>query len=464
MTRSLPAAALAAFVACAVLACNDEPSKPSPTVGSVSGTITELDSSAPVADAAVVMVDPASLATRSALAATDGSGRYQIGGLAPGRYSVFVYHDSLVVFDRRSPYVQIEAGRTATYDMRLLSSELWSKVVRIAGVVRDAVSGAPIPGAYVGDAFWGISIGTDVWAPLVGITVPEWAVTDAAGRFDVDSSLLTDENGEPFGLAPISASKSGYEPNTLVGEGPPFYDLPPPLPMPSEDDSILRVEIRLQPLPGSPQTHGAIAGRTVFLDSAVSNVRVAVSLGWTSDPDTIRGGRAPAVPVPDRVAVTDDAGSFVVSGLVPGVYSIAAAYLPDDGYVGYNFRSDEGSMITVSAGHTTDVGDLHLLQALRPLSPADGASITDQTPVLAWTPIVPGQGYTLTHYEIGFADGYIQDEAGMSGVPSWQFPDSLAVARGGHGRWWVDAFATVPGGADTIVVATFERAATFTVQ
>jgi len=471
MSRArLAAIAALLFVSILVAGCgDDEPSKPKGP-GSVEGLITDIDTSDPITNAAVALVDPRTMATRTALARVDGAGRYRFERMSPGRYSVFVFHSNSVVFDRESHYVEVEAGKTARYDMRLVNSELWSEEIRIVGHVLDVRYGLPVAGAYVGDAISGAFSGEDVWAPLIGIDLPYWTVTDEHGDFAMDALVWTDEFGEPIGLGPISVSKSGFEPASLGGEaptGPPpvdYSDDPFLLPLPSEGDSVLTVEIVLHPLTPSPETHGGVRGRVLYLDAPVASLPVAISLAWVSDPDTHHTAGVPAVPMPDRIVPTNADGAFLIADLKPGVYSIAPAYLPDDGYVGYDYRSEAGSMIAVIAADTADAGDLPVVKAIRPLFPSDGATIGDGTPALSWNAAALPSGYVLERYELGFADGYVQDVEVMLTGTTWQMPDSLTVPPGEHGRWFVEAFAIAPGGEDAVRVAAFERAATFTVE
>jgi hypothetical protein len=452
------------------ISCNDEPSKPTGP-GSVTGTITDIDSGAPVTDAAVAIVDPASMATRSALVAVDGDGRYFVAGLAPGKYSVVVYQRNFVIFDREAPYVYVGSGRTTTYDMRLIDDEPFHGVTRVEGIVRDANTGEPIAGAYVGDAIWGLFKAEDVLITLMGNTLFDWTVTDSSGWFGIDCLVMTDEEGDQYGLSPVSASKEGYAPNTLAGGGPYHYPYPSewplPLPFPTGGDTALTVEILLHKLPdgGLPAgSTGAIKGRAVFIDQPVANLGVAAAFAWTTEPDTFHTRRSPAVPLPGAVARTDAAGRFVVAGLARGMYSVAAGYLPDDGYAPNEF-GDDGSEIEVTAGDTTDAGDIRVLRTMYALAPADGAEITDTRPALLWTAPALGSGYVLHHYDVWLGGGCWQLLRATVAGRSWQVPDSLAFARGGHGRWSVDAYATAPGDEDNpILVATFETAATFTVQ
>jgi hypothetical protein len=461
------AAVLITFVFCG----KDDPAKPpASAIPSVRGTVTLIGTGAPVPGAAVVLVDPSSVATRSAPTRTDSKGQYEISErVAAGRYALFLYADSTIIFDRSGVYLTVEDGKTTTHDVRMVGSEFWGRSKPfVNGLVVDDSSGAAIPGAYVGVAFWGVQ-GVDVRGPFVGLTHPEFGITDAAGRFSVTNSMAIDVDGTSSGLLPIGVSKSGYEPTTLVGHGPDISGLGSLLPLPeANSDSILNVTIRLHRLgPGGIGPHGAgsLTGRVWMGSTGVAGVRVAASLILSSNPDTLSGANR-CSPVPDKTALTDAQGSFTIAGLAPGSYYLEPAFLPDDGYVhNWTWFVGADSAYTVLPNQTVDAGDYYVARALRPLTPAAGSEVTDSTPAFSWTPMRTGPGYTLLWYRIWFSDRFYERHSG-EGLrnSSWVMPDSLALHHGDHIRWFAEAIGTVGAFPDTVVIGEFEQAATFTVR
>jgi hypothetical protein len=455
------------FLVLGLLGCRSEPPPAGPpTTGSVAGTVTEVESGAPVTDAWLVLVDPVSLATVSTPARTDPSGRYRFDALAPGEYATFLFHDSLVVFDRSASRVQIRAGEVVTQNLRLLDSEMGGyRDWRIVGSVLDATTGQPVPGAYVGGVYTG---GWVIEWAFDAAALQNWGVTDSQGRFSIGADVVMDEAAQILGLGPISVTRAGYEPFTLVGRAQPY----PYLPTPAPGESVLTVSVRLQPsAAGAPA--GAIRGIASFLGQPVPGIRVGVSISSVADPDTIPAAAAVrmgtdeiAVPLPGSVAVTDAEGRFLIAGLRPGEYSLAVAYLDDDGYGptwGQRIR-DPFELIQVVASDTADVGTVGLWRAILPIDPAPGATTADRTPEFLWQAFVPPSGYALREYEIGVSTRWFFYDFYRVTEPRWQLPDSLGLPAGAHVRWYVHAYAVRESPPDTLLAGTFERIATFSVS
>jgi len=438
----------------------DNGSGPLPT--GVQGRITELDSRSSVADARLLLIDPSSLVPASSVVMTDTAGRYRIEEVLPGEYAVFIYHDSLVVFDRSGPRVQVVEHQMSTHDIRLINSELWNgQGVHIEGAVVDAVSGEPVAGAFVEPTIWAQQA-TDVHAPFQGTTLPEWVVTDSQGRFSMASYIVTDLEGTIIGLAPITVVHTGYRPFTLVGRGDALPMSGPALPVPV--GSVLEVSIRLQPETMTPPA--AVRGRVVERGSGlpVPGLLVGLSLSAVAEPDTFGIRSEPeGVPLQGKVDTTDDDGQFTIDGVYPGDYVIAVAYLTDDGYVGESLSEDVvGLTVDESDAGYVDIGDVPVLRALRPLFPAAGVTIDGPAPELRWEAFPPGEGYRLIGYELQVGTTYLLDPVGSTllAEPQWQSP---GYAPGSHVRWWVTAIAEVGEPPDTLAVGGFETASTFSV-
>jgi hypothetical protein len=461
-----PLAVTVALFLITLSGCSDDDSQAPEATGVVSGTITELGSGEPVTDAVVALLHPASLSLEGDPAATSDQGAYDIPQVAPGTYSLVVYHDSLVIFDRTARLLEVEAGVTTTCDARVLDSDLWGgNGYQIAGTVRDEETGRLVSGAFVERVGWA---GMDVTWCVRGTGLPDWAATDAAGQFEISATEAVNEEGETLGLLPFTVTKSGYEPFTLVGEeeGEWYYGLGL-LPVPEGDDKTLVVDIGLRPLDSDiavPGSLGALSGRVTFLGFPAAGVSVGLSIDYVADPDTLVQLAEFTTPLPDKIAVTDEGGVFLIGNLTSGIYYIHAGYQLDDGYVS---RTGSYYPHEVTAGDTTDAGDIAVELAITPALPGDHSVIDDITPEFRWAAIPDTLGYGFLEYElrVGVNSYSTDDVYERLQQPSWQVPDDLAFARGDHVRWSVSAraFSVVPPHT-TVTIAAFEAAATFSVS
>lgn len=462
--------AIVGFVAWA--GCGDDNIiSPAPT-GSIRGHVTEIGSGEAVTDAWITFVDPLDWASASPIVFTDQNGDYSISGVSAGVYLPLIFQDTLVVFDNLGSLAKVEPRKTTTHDLRLVDSEIldFDNKYSIAGVVTDGLTGDPIAGAYVG------MIGLESWEiPAIyhGVFLEFWALTDSLGRFSVETSVYVEENGRgelvERGLFPISVTKEGYEPLSLIGEGPSIYDfVPRTLPLPPGPDSVLAVTVALNPIPeggAGPHGVGALEGRVVYQNDPVPNVLVGLSLAYVAEPDTFRQAGTRPVPVPGKVARTGEDGGFIIDGLTPGTYYVHPAYPYGDGYAGDPLWGRGGSprRCQVIESDTTDVGDIEVAQALEPVYPLDGTVIETGTPELRWEP-VGDTPYVFKGYEVQYGTGYILYQAKRNLFePRWQMPDTLALPPGSHVRWTVIAKAFDQAAGDTISIGEFEHISTFSV-
>jgi hypothetical protein len=441
------------------LACTDDETGPPPTTGFVRGTITRAETGGPVMGAGVILVDRATLATAGALERSNVLGRYSIDEVPPGTYAAFVFHDTLLAYQRSGSVIEVRAGGIATHNVVLMDNRFdIADGYRIEGHVIDATTSEPLRGAYVEGVF-------GAWQdlPLLeeGYGLPYWAVTDEAGFFSVRVSVLTDELGDESGLEPIAASKSGYLPGTLVGTEPSGEPgTPAMLPLPEGGDSVLTVLLRLEPEEasgGDPSTTGVLRGRVHFLGRPVPGLPVALSLSSVEEADTLRGPTArAAVPVPDRTTFTDPAGGFAIPRLAPGFYVVHPAHRDGDGYV---YELPE--LVRVAAAETTEVALSTLQKAIRPVAPPDRSVISDRTPEFRWEPRPTEPGYEFAGYVLRYATSHIDwVTVGPLEEPFWQVPEEDALPAGAAIRWDVEVWAEIEGDPNT-KVASFEHLATF---
>ena len=441
--------------------CGDDLNRGLLVAGSVEGSVVEISSNSPVVGAELILIDPGRVTPASSLVRTDRNGRYRIDGVPPGDYAVFVYHDTLITFDRSAPLVRVAEGEVSTYQIRMMDSALWDgSGYRVAGTVLDDETGLPVDGAFVEGVFeaW-----NDIRPPFQGITRPDWAVTDPAGRFSITVRTYL-VGGELVGLEPISVTRDGYESYSLGGEGPWPEEYPPSLPIPTGSDSTLHVEVRLTPLPASgigPHGAGTVRGRITCLGAPVAGIRVAVSMLSSAHPETLR--TAPlgsTVPIQGNVAVTDSEGRFQIGRLTPGLYALHPAYLSDDGYL-----HPESSTLRVDASRTTDTPEIELIQAIRPVDPPRRAVVTTTAPRFSWEEKPGRPDYVFREYRLHVWAGSVEYvTAGGLSEPSWQLPDSLAFPAGMNVRWSVDVIGLSDDSDLPETVAAFETSATFTVH
>jgi hypothetical protein len=458
--RPIVIAVAASFVLWA--GCGKSGKKAPPAGGYIGGGVSTTKGGTAVSNAGVLLVNTNDMTVASGISMTDSQGRYRIDGVPPGSYTVVVLHDSLVVHEKSSPKALIESDKLTTYDIGMVPFEFAGVGgYHIEGTVTDAATADPIPGAYVGPAL--INRGEhDVYAQGF---CPWSGVTDSLGHFSVPAIPYTLPKGS--GLIPISVTKDGYEPFTLVGEGPSIpMVIPPLLPVPSEGKT-LEVGVTMRPLASDgtgPHGTGAIKGHLTSFGNSLGGVLVGVSLAYVSEPDTLRLPPASHVPVPQKVVRTNGRGDFEVTGLTPGYYWVDPAFPQDDGYVMSSNLGPFSGQCMVEANATCDLGTLQVGRAISPIEPGNRAAVQDTTPELRWTAIPDHPGMVFVGYNVQYGTGYVMDnQATNLTEPRWQVPDSKAFSVGDVVRWTAIARAYNPAIEDTVAIGEFEWPATFRV-
>lgn len=425
----------AALLAILALArCGDDAVRPIPP-GRVEGKITTVTGTA-VTGAAVLLVSTA-LVPVAGPVVSDAAGRYVLDAAAPGSHLALLYAtDSLALFARSTDRVEVHPARTTVHDVTLIDSELWhAGPVYIEGRVRDAVSAAPIHGAFVADV---VTATFDLAAQYAGTTVPWFAATDAGGRFVLTATPL--QLGLELGIVPITITRSGYEPRSVVGDGGDVFGLGALLPFPAVGDT-LHVEVHLRP-ESRLQPRGAIAGTVRAGGVAVAGVRVGLSMALVADPDTLHRAAAKPprhhlrAPVPDRFATTDAEGRFRIDGLHAGSYFVSAGFAAGDGFVP-DSEPREVAGIGVADGAVTPV-DVVVLHALAPAWPPRGHPIQPGMVTVSWDAFTPPPGYDALTYEVQAAPRFplasvVQTTATQATIGPFAGGDVV--------RWWVTARA-----------------------
>ena len=433
-----------------IVACSDDPTEPA-TLGKVEGRVTVYGTDVPVTDAVLLLVDAGTLAPARPPTPTDSKGSYDFAGVPAGTYAVFVYHDSLVTWDRTASLVEVKVGKTSRHDMRVTPSQLWNgSGDRVEGMVTDAISGEPIAGAYV-DGILGMS--DEVYGLMAGISLPEWGVTDDRGFYSVTTQVMTDETGWPIGPGLLTCIKEGYFPQTVT------YLQPDARLARAEGDTLLTIDVALVPITDADAgALGSLTGRLLNRGEPVAGLGVALVLISIEDPGLTDKAREKVI-VPGSTVTTDAEGRFAIDNLAPGFYMLAPGFHIDDGYANINWNYVE-EIFEVVAEATTELGDLEILRTIGGVSPANGETGVATTPLLTWE-AVPG----AEEYEVQWrVNGYLMmhRETGLTET-RFQIPGDAAVPHGSCVRWMVRASAWDPDLGYNVTLARTDWSLTFCV-
>jgi hypothetical protein len=187
---------------------------PSPTTGSIAGTVTDVSSHAAISNATVT--------AGSASTNTATNGTYRINGLAPAAYTVTASKTGYV---SASGSATVTAGTTQTVDIGLTALPPPPGTGSITGTVTDASTSLGIAGATVGDGTTSTTTGTggiyrlDGLAPgshTVTASMPNYSPTTATGN--VTAGATTTLNLTLTSIAPPPGARiftDGFESGSL---------------------------------------------------------------------------------------------------------------------------------------------------------------------------------------------------------------------------------------------------------
>ncbi len=258
-----------------------------PQPGTIQGTIINQQTGQPIGGAAIVarFLSPSGPIIATTL--SDAQGIYVIPNLAPNVYTVIATADS---FGSGEASVNVPANQTVSADLLLSENP-----AEVEGTVRSASTGSPLPNTLV-------RLYNDAGVLL--------------------QSIETDANG----FYRITGIRSGQY--RLVAINPVFQR--GELSFTAAPDEVVVMDFTLNPEPGR------ITGKITDVTTNSPLVGALVLVFGASEIDPI--GRA----------VTDHLGNFLISGLAPGTYTVAA--LATD-YA----RNSQGSTVESNQVSTTNI-------------------------------------------------------------------------------------------------------------
>ncbi len=271
---------------------------------------------------------------RTYRATTDADGRFRLGALPQGEYTVSSTPDD--GFREKSGDVtslgrSLGMGIPLRWDQHVEDLRVAVVPYRVvSGTVRDE-GGAPVPGAYVG---------------YIGCWEPDWnAMTDADGRFQLGETW--GEDGQFTVLAKLDDRISA------------------PTPWPVNDSE--NVELVLRP-------EASIAGQVVKADGTALRDAGFLEVELEFTEDSCYGGKDPAV---------NADGTFAFPGLTPGTYAIEVRDQND-----FDSKSET---VTVTIGPGESKRDVQVVYDKAEREPEPGATIAGR--VLNWdsSPVAEAQ-------------------------------------------------------------------------
>jgi hypothetical protein len=164
--------------------------------------------------------------------------------------------------------------------------------------------------------------------------------------------------------------------------------------------------------------------------------------------------------VPGKTTITNDNGEFLINGLTPGWYYVMPGYLEGDGYENLNYYYNE-DLYEITAGTTTNTGNIVVLKGMSAISPQNGATINSRRPVFTWTNVPEADAYELQWAVNSYLMSVIIEDLTTN---RYEVPPENELPSNCFVRWSVWALADIPEEEYMITIAQFENTATFTVS
>lgn len=441
---------------------DDDALSPATDRATLAGTVVDVRNNLPIAGQQVYAVSPATLAPLAASVVTDSTGAFAIADLPAGEALICFPHSGWYLFDRPASVLVLRPGETTRCDVRMRPRDRWpgdhdpseDRHLRYEGTVRNRLTSAPIPGAYVQWAppdFSYAHLGDSILYGLVhGQEEHTPAMSDAAGRYAIELIVIVAFSGGPdtvMGTYPLSVTAPGFLPGTLTGGIGHFSSGVSLLPLPQYPAETVEATIWLNPVdPDSTNlATGVIEGRLLSPElTPVAGARVGLCLAHAAELDTLglpAGNKS--APLAGVVATTDNDGRFRLANLSPGVYQLAPAFAPDDGWVATTRRPD-GTVFRgyfrIAANDTERFDDIPVIHALERIAPDPGPWVPLDDAWLDWTDC-PGADI----YKVWLAVNTNEDNRTFDNILSSELGVLPEFLRSGATvRWHVNAYALDP--------------------
>ena len=337
--------------------------------------VVDRDSGLPQDGVKVVVMDPAANRPVSGPVETDETGRLEFVGLDPGTYVLLTFPgDERGVFSHPGEF-QLGGDDVLRKTPPALDLEIvtWrdpvrfaDRLPRISGTVVDAVTGDPLPGAFVG-----FPSTADLYLGHYTVSVD---VTDSAGAFHVaDIPVAQDPiSGNLTQAAALTIQCAGYEPLAWRNH----FD--------NGDDNVDVIDAVAELWPiGSTRPVGSVAGRVIFGEAPVADIEVG--LAYFDDPDNPfldpDGAGKSGVGAPGLVTRTDAQGRYLLESVPAGRYLLLPAYHLSDHWLPSPYGNPE---VTVIADSTVTLDPAPVLAAITPLWPRPGCAVREAKPTWRW--------------------------------------------------------------------------------
>ena len=267
----------------------------------------------------------------------------------------------------------------------------------------------------------------------VGPFTPSASPSQAAGLTVASATLLT---GSPTGVSDNGLGGPGLDPSatTTVTPSPTPAVTPTPSPTPAPSATPLPSPSATPPPTATPSPQPTATWTPTPDLAGPTGLRVTGRVLWGSDPvagatiELKERGSYYQHPVLVQTS-TDGEGRFTLESPPAGAYQIYAVS-PSDEYWSWTGRS-----IDIPADAAVDSGIFYLKRRLQLLEPADGGTVSTNTPTLRW------QGFPgATRYHVDLFVDATGDPVLRQDTPDTSLTISTPLVSGVRYQWSVEAY------------------------
>ena len=333
---------------CTLFACE---SSDEPRFGSIEGQVVRAEDRIGYGPVAIALYELKELRI-VATAQSDESGSFLFERLSEGDYTPVVYDEERVVFQLERPYYRVRAGEVASANIPMAALDAYADTgIFLEGTVRDAADGAPIAGAVVGIVEISDLGAAEVFSELRGRSGPMVGVTSDVGFYRI-------------GPLPIFVFESEDGPRQRIPEVRAFHPLYEGA-WAGPWDRVSAPQVQDFQLTQGPDT-GVVTGSLLDISTLQVAPGLSIAIEWQGASNTF-----PKLLLTQRTAISDSLGRFTLRHLPAGRFTLQAAYLPDDGFVGAGGRT----ALLDAAGDSVHLAQpIYVAPGLVLLAPQDGAS------------------------------------------------------------------------------------------